>query len=185
MLVHQELEDLAKRASSGDRVALDQLLRAIQPTVLRLCGRYLPCLQDAEEACQDVLLKIAERLPQFEWRSKFSTWLHTVVNNSAMDTYRSLKRRAARIGVDDQLAARPDPRTTSVIAGSRVDLLDALERLEADRPKLAATFVLRDISQLSYAEIAEQLDIPEGTVKARVHSARQVVRELLDTTRHT
>ncbi|WP_202819065.1 sigma factor-like helix-turn-helix DNA-binding protein [Actinosynnema sp. ALI-1.44] len=56
-------------------------------------------------------------------------------------------------------------------------------RRPARRP--AATFVLRDISQLSYAETAEQLNIPEGTVKARVHTARQVVRELLDTTRHT
>nr|CEL14671.1 sigma subunit sigma24-like protein [Kibdelosporangium sp. MJ126-NF4] len=166
-------------------MALDELLRKIQPGVLRLCGRYLPCVQDAEEACQDVLLKVAEHLPRFEWRSKFSTWLHTVVSNSALTTYRSLKRRAVQTGVDDQLAARPDPRTTSVIAGSRVDLLDALETLEADRPKLAAAFVLRDISQLSYAEIARQLDVPEGTVKARVHNARQVVRELLNTDRHT
>jgi RNA polymerase sigma-70 factor (ECF subfamily) len=74
----------------------------------------------------------------------------------------------------------PDPRTTSVIAGSRLDLLDALERLEAHRPNLAAALVLRDLCQLDYDEVAEQLRIPVGTAKSQVHRARQHVRESLD-----
>ncbi|MCP3802795.1 sigma-70 family RNA polymerase sigma factor [Allokutzneria sp. A3M-2-11 16] len=180
MLGDQDAEALARRVSDGDHSALDELLRSIQPGVLRHCGRYLPCRQDAEEACQDALLRVAEKLPGFEWRSKFSTWLHTVVSNSALSTYRSLKRRADKqISDDTVLATRPDPRTTSVIAGSRIDLLDALERLEAERPRIAAAFVLRDVSRLTYAEIAEHMAVPVGTVKSQVHDARIVVREWL------
>ncbi|GAA4018960.1 RNA polymerase sigma factor [Allokutzneria multivorans] len=180
MLGDQDAEALARRVTQGDRSALDELLRVIQPGVLRHCGRYLPCRQDAEEACQDALLRVAEKLPTFEWRSKFSTWLHTVVSNSALSTYRSMKRRADKQGGDDTvLATRPDPRTTSVIAGSRIDLLDALERLESERPRIAAAFVLRDVSRLTYNEIAEHLDAPVGTIKSQVHDARVVVREWL------
>jgi len=179
-MLGDDVERLAALAAAGDRAAMDQLLRRIQPEVLRRCGRFLPCVQDAEEACQDALLRVAEKLPGFQWRSTFSTWLHTVVSNSALSTYRSLKRRADRQFSDDELLAlRADPRTTSVIAGSRLDLLNAVARLEADRPHLVAPFVLRDISQLSYDEIAGQLAVPLGTVKSQIHDARKAVQELI------
>ncbi|MEV6938801.1 sigma factor-like helix-turn-helix DNA-binding protein, partial [Streptomyces sp. NPDC051132] len=72
-----------------------------------------------------------------------------------------------------------DPRTTSVIAGSRVDLLEALERLERERPQLVAPLVYRDICQLDYAEAAERAGIPLGTLKSRLHEARKRIRPWL------
>ena len=74
---------------------------------------------------------------------------------------------------------RSDPRTTSVIAGSRLDLLEALEALESSHPQLVQPLVLRDLGALSYAEIADELDVPLGTVKARIHQARKAVAERL------
>jgi RNA polymerase sigma factor (sigma-70 family) len=177
-----DTEQLARRAASGDRAALDELLRAIEPRVLRQVGRFLPYRQDAEEATQDVLLKVATRIGTFEGRSRFTTWLHEVTANQARQTYRSLRRRAAE-STTDAPADRPDPRTTSVIAGSRLDLLDAVERLETEHPDLVRAFVLRDLSDLEYAEIARLLDVPVGTVKARIHHARRYVRESLDGSR--
>ena len=102
-----------------------------------------------------------------------------VIANSARQTYRTLKRRAA-----EQTHAEPpldvaDPRTTSVIAGTRLDLLDALEQVEARKAELVAPLVLRDLCLLDYREIAEHLGIPEGTVKSRIHQARGQVREYL------
>jgi RNA polymerase sigma-70 factor (ECF subfamily) len=73
-----------------------------------------------------------------------------------------------------------DPRTTSVIAGSRLDFLDALDRLGAHRPELVTPLVLRDICQLDYDEIATHLAIPNGTVKSRIHDARLHVRASLN-----
>jgi len=175
-------EELARRAADGDRAALDELLRVIEPRVLRQVSRFLPYRQDAEEATQDVLLKVATRIGTFEGRSKFSTWLYEVTANQARQTYRSLRRRAAE-STTDVPVERPDPRTTSVIAGSRLDLLDALERLETEHPDLVRAFVLRDLSDLEYADIARLLDVPVGTVKARIHHARRYVRESLDGSR--
>ncbi|WP_246166557.1 RNA polymerase sigma factor [Nocardioides psychrotolerans] len=172
------LEELATRAAAGDRAALEELLAEIQPRVRRICGRMLIYPEDAEEATQDALLLVATKIGGFAGRSKFTTWLHAVASNSARSTYRTLKRRAAERPTDD-LPATPDPRTTSVIAGSRLDLLDALEILGADRPELVEPLVLRDVQQLDYNEIARLLDVPLGTVKSRIHSARHAVRPLL------
>lgn len=170
------MELLARRAAAGDAAALNELLALIRPQVLRRCARLLPCFQDAEEACQDALLQVALTIGRFEGRSLFSTWLYVVVANSARQTYRRLKRRAAEMSDDVPPVDRPDPRTTSVIAGSRLDFLEALERLEARRPDLVAPLVLRDVCQLDYREIAGHLGIPEGTVKSRIHQARADVR---------
>lgn len=173
-----DLDALAARAAAGDGEAMDQLLAEIQPRVRRICGRMLLYPEDAEEATQDALMLVATRIGSFGGRSKFTTWLHAVASNSARSTYRTLKRRSAERPTDE-LPGNPDPRTTSVIAGSRLDLLDALETLSADHPELVEPLVLRDVQQLDYAEIARLLDLPLGTVKSRIHTARRAVRPLL------
>lgn len=175
------LEALAPRAAAGDTEAINELLALIEPRVMRLCSRMLPCKQDAEEACQDALLRVATKIDTFRGGSKFTTWLYTVAGNSARSTYRSLKRRSVEQPVDE-MPTHADPRTTSVIAGSRIDLLEALETMEASRPELVEPLVLRDIAQLEYADIARQLDQPLGTVKSRIHHARQYLRPLLRVT---
>jgi RNA polymerase sigma-70 factor (ECF subfamily) len=172
-------EDLARCAAAGDHAALDGLLRQIRPQVLYRCLRLLPCLQDAEEACQDALLQVATQIHTFGGRSKFTTWLYVVVANCARQTYRSLKRRSAEQPSDLLHVDVADPRTTSVIAGSRLDFLDALEQLGAERPELVTPLVLRDVCELDYEEIADHLGIPNGTLKSRIHAARQRVRASL------
>ncbi|CAM5598194.1 MULTISPECIES: RNA polymerase sigma factor [Streptomyces] len=174
-----DTEALAQRAAKGDRQALETLLQRIRPEVLRRCGRFLPNREDAEEAAQDVLLHVARKIDTFEGRSLFSTWLHTVVANAARQKYRELKRRTAEQPLPAVDVHSPDPRTTSVIAGSRLDLLDALERLEREHPALVAPLVYRDLCQMEYAEIAERTGLPLGTVKSRLHTGRQYVRQWL------
>ncbi|SDS55159.1 RNA polymerase sigma factor [Microlunatus soli] len=173
-----ELEDLARRAAAGEPVVLDDLLARILPQVRRICGRMLINPDDAEEATQDAMLLVATRIESFGGRSRFSTWLYAVAANSARSTYRKLKRRATERSVE-AFPTYADPRTTSVIAGSRLDLLDALETLGESRPELVEPLVLRDIQHLDYREIADLLDVPLGTVKSRIHTARQTVRPLL------
>ena len=101
-----------------------------------------------------------------------------MASNSARSTYRSLKRRAAERPSDD-MPVHADPRTTSVIAGSRLDLLEALEVVGSTHPELVEPLVLRDVQGLDYNEIARLLDAPLGTVKSRIHTARKAVRPLL------
>ncbi|GAB3487014.1 RNA polymerase sigma factor [Nocardiopsis coralliicola] len=181
--VDDVLEDLARRARDGDEAALEDLLRRIQPEVLRRCARFLPYRQDAEEACQDALLRVARKIGSFKGESLFTTWLYTVVSNSARQTYRSMKRRSNEMPTEaDRIPHQRDPRTTSVIAGSRIDLLEALDQLERDRPNLVAPLVLRDLCQMDYNEIAGELDIALGTVKSRIHEGRKHVRRSLAVT---
>ncbi|WP_371534976.1 MULTISPECIES: RNA polymerase sigma factor [unclassified Streptomyces] len=172
-------EALAIQASGGDQAALDALLRDISPDVLRRCARFLLYREDAEEAAQDVLVQVARNIHRFEGRSKFSTWLYTVVANCSRQKYRELKRRSAETPLTTAETTHPDPRTTSVIAGSRVDLLEALERLEREAPQLVTPLIYRDICELDYAEIADRMNLPVGTVKSRLHRARQQVRPWL------
>jgi len=173
-----DLDELAARAAAGDQEALLTLLAAIQPRVRRICGRMLLYPEDAEEAAQDALLLVSTRIHTFAGRSRFTTWLYAVASNSARSTYRSLKRRSSEIPTDE-LPPAADPRTTSVIAGSRLDFLEALEVLGVDHPALVEPLLLRDIQELEYSDIADLLDIPVGTVKSRIHSARQFVQPLL------
>lgn len=74
---------------------------------------------------------------------------------------------------------RPDPRTTSVIAGTRLDLLEAMETLEREHPQLVEPLLLRDVYGLPYDEIASLLGIPLGTVKAQIDHGRRLARPLL------
>jgi len=178
MLVSEErLATLRKAALDGSTQARNDLLAEIRPLVTSRCGRLLRCPQDAEEAVQDALLAVSRHLDSYDdQRGTFSGWVSVIASNCARTTYRSLRRRADERAVE-QLPENYDPRTTSVIAGSRLDLLDALEDLERDHPRLVQPFVLRDLAALPYNEIAAELDVPLGTVKAMIHRARAYVRD--------
>ena len=174
----EDLDTLRRAALSGDADALEQLLTAVRPLVLRRCSRLLPCASDAEEAAQDALMVVATKLSTYSGSGSFVGWVTVVASNCARSTYRSLKRR----GAEFTTAVMPedlDPRTTSVIAGSRLDLLEAIEALEATHPDLVQSFVLRDLAALPYAEVAEADGVPLGTAKARIHRARAFVRTRL------
>jgi RNA polymerase sigma-70 factor (ECF subfamily) len=175
-----EIDELARRAQGGDRDALEALLREIRPRALSVCRGVLPYTPDAEDACQEALINIAAKIGSWGGRGRFTTWMHVVAVNSARSAYRRMKNQAAPS--DPQVARameNPDPRTTSVIAGTRLDLLDAMETLERDHPKFVEPLLLRDVYGLSYEEIAEQVGAPLGTVKAQIHHGRKLVRPLL------
>ncbi|MAY96373.1 RNA polymerase sigma factor [uncultured Nocardioides sp.] len=178
-----EIDDLARRAQAGDADALEVLLGAIRPRALSACRSVLPHLPDAEDACQEALLNVSRKIGSWHGRGRFTTWLHAVCVNSARSTYRRLKNQAVPADPTELTAAgpleRPDPRTTSVIAGTRLDLLEAMEVIERDHPQLVQPLLLRDVHGLAYDEIAQLLELPLGTVKAQIHHGRKLTRPLL------
>jgi RNA polymerase sigma-70 factor (ECF subfamily) len=80
---------------------------------------------------------------------------------------------------ESQAMQRPDPRTTSVIAGTRLDLLEAMETLEREHPQFVEPLLLRDVYGLPYEEIATLIGAPLGTIKAQIHHGRKLVRPML------
>ena len=199
-LTPDDLDELARRARDGDREALEALLTAVRPRVLHVCRGVLPFSADAEDACQDALVNIAGKIGSWGGRGRFTTWMHVVAVNSARSTYRKLKNQATPDPMETGPHERPDPRTTSVIAGTRgrpvppgpparpppwataaprLDLLEAMETLERDHPQLVEPLLLRDVYGMPYEEIATHLGAPLGTVKARIHHGRKLARPLL------
>ena len=179
-LTPDDVDELARRAQGDDRDALEQLLTAIRPRCLNVCRQVLPYTPDAEDACQEALINISNKIGSWGRQGRFTTWMHVVAVNSARTTYRRMKNQA--IAADPQdfgPLERPDPRTTSVIAGTRLDLLEAMETIERDHPQFVEPLILRDVYGMSYDDIAQLLEIPLGTVKAQIHHGRKLARPLL------
>jgi RNA polymerase sigma-70 factor (ECF subfamily) len=171
----EALEASGRLAAAGDTSALDRLLVDARPLVLGRCRRFLPNEQDAEEATQDALLAIARNVTRFEGRAKFTTWMFRITTNAAISCYRKLKRRQSVL-VDPPEVAAPGS-TPSVVTGARIDMLEAAERLE---PRYVEAVLLRDLCELEYADIAQLLDLPLGTVKSRIHEGRSRFRQALN-----
>lgn len=176
-----ELDALARAAQAGDRTAMEDLLTAIRPRVLAVCRGVLPYTPDAEDACQDALLNIATKLGGWHGRGRVTTWTHVVAVNSARSTYRRMRNQAQAADPLEYspITERPDPRTTSVIAGTRLDLLEAMEEIEKDHPQYVEPLLLRDVYGLPYEEIATLVGAPLGTIKAQIHHGRKLARPLL------
>ena len=104
------------------------------PACLNVCRGVLPYSGDAEDACQEALLNVATKIGSWNGRGRFTTWMHVVALNSARTTYRKLKNQAVPTDFEGGHHDRPDPRTTSVIAGTRLDLLEAMETIEKEPP---------------------------------------------------
>ena len=134
--------------------------------------------EDADDACQEALIKIVRNLPRFDGRSAFGTWAYRIAMNASLDELRKRQRRPAlhAVGEDDRPEA-VDP-TADRYAESFPDRLvldDALDSLPDD---LRIAVVLRDVADFDYAEIADALDIPVGTVKSRISRGRAALASL-------
>ena len=176
-LTPDDVDELARRSQDGDRDALEELLAAVRPRCLNVCRQVLPYTPDAEDACQEALINIANKVGSWGRQGRFTTWMHVVAVNSARTTYRRMKNQA--ISSDVLPLEKPDPRTTSVIAGTRLDLLEAMEAIERDHPQFVEPLILRDVYGMSYDDIAQQVGVPLGTIKAQIHHGRKLARPLL------
>jgi RNA polymerase sigma-70 factor (ECF subfamily) len=164
---------LVAAAQGGDRNALDQLLRRHYDRILAVCRRIAGSSRDGDDACQEALIKIARNLPRFDGRSSFGTWAYRIATNASLDEVRKRNRRPNLTLVDSD-GERPDladPDANREVdgLGDRLVLDAALATLPEES---RAAVVLRDVANLDYAEIAEILDIPIGTVKSRISRGR-------------
>ena len=175
-----DIDDLARRARDGDRDALESLLAAVRPRVLNICRGVLPYSGDAEDACQEAMLNVATKIGVVgRSRPVHHLAARRRGQQRALDLPPAEEPRHARPTSRTAAHDRPDPRTTSVIAGTRLDLLEAMETIEKDHPQFVEPLLLRDVYGLPYDEIATLVDAPLGTVKAQIHHGRKLARPLL------
>jgi RNA polymerase sigma-70 factor, ECF subfamily len=165
-------------ARAGDATAMDRLLRSLHDRVLGVCRRMLGNDADAADASQEALIAIVRGLPAFDGRSNVTTWAYRIAVNASLDEIRRRQRRP-HPGLPEAVFERTSPGSfeDDLVRHRVVDA--ALAQLP---PDYRAAVVLRDLCDLDYAEIAEVLDIPPGTVRSRIARGRAAVAQVLGRT---
>lgn len=168
----QSMDDLVSLCRRGSPEAQRRLYECSHKRVYRLLVRMVGW-EDAEDVLQQVYLQVFRTLGQFSSQSQFETWLYRVSVNESLQFLRKQRRRRLDSLESDVMDRRPDQERDF----DHKELMErALARLE---PELRSLFLLREVENLSYAEIAEALQIPEGTVASRLSRARQLLKQYL------
>ena len=169
------IDDVIQRCLNGDQSAWDSIVRTHWRKVFNVAYKFVGRHDQAEDLTQDVFLKLFRSLDTFDRRANFQTWLISVSRNLCIDHYRKVRKEREAINRDvdpaqlSPIAPTKSPEVT-LEERDRVQLLrQALDKLA---PTLRSALMLRDIQELSYQEIAQRLDLPEGTVKSRINRGR-------------
>jgi RNA polymerase sigma-70 factor (ECF subfamily) len=169
--------DSIRRAQAGDVDAFELLYRVHAGRIFALCLRLeAGNSADATELMQDVFIKAWRRISTFRGDCAFSSWLHRMTVNTMLENARSDRRRIARVLPMDDTSLLP-----GAARSSGVELKMDMENAIASLPRGARlAFVLHDVEGYQHQEIAEQLSVSVGTIKAQLHRARRLLRERLE-----
>jgi RNA polymerase sigma-70 factor (ECF subfamily) len=164
---------LIRECIDGDHDAMGRLYERcsgrVYALMVRMVGR-----QDADDAMQLAFMQIFRKLDRFSGGSSLETWIYRVATNEALQFLRRRKRDNV-----DTLSLEPESKVTQ--SGLRLEDAEMLEAgLAKLEPELRAVLTLKEVQELSYAEIAEIMDIPEGTVGSRLNRARRELRDELE-----
>jgi len=178
-----EAAELVARAKRGDAGAFDELVRKYRDRVYALALTLTGQASDADDITQDAFLKAYHKLPEFEGRSEFFTWIYRITLHRALNAKRDRKRRRT-VPLDDPrlvaavaVDAHGDPERAVQLRQRYQTLLEAFDQLT---PLLQTTVVLTTLQGLSYKEAAIVLETTEGTIAWRVHEARRKMQGYLD-----
>ncbi len=155
---------------------MDALLRRHYDRIYALCRRMTGQDADAADAAQEALMAIVRGLPRFDGRAAFSTWAYRIASNACIDELRRRGRRPDPGLPEHEHRPRAAAPELADTVSERMALDDALATLPDD---FRAAIALRDQLGLDYAEIAEVLQIPPGTVRSRIARGRRALAEQL------
>ncbi|MDQ3674322.1 MAG: sigma-70 family RNA polymerase sigma factor [Gemmatimonadota bacterium] len=169
--------DAITRAQAGDVDAFQLVYNEHAARTYALCLRLVGGdTTDAAELLQDVFIRAWRRLDTFRGDSAFASWLHRLAVNTLLENARTEKRRTARVLPMDDTSRLP-----GAARATGIELKMDMEKAIASLPKGARlAFVLHDVEGYQHQEIAAQLSVSVGTVKAQLHRARRLLRERLE-----
>ncbi len=184
--VREEDIQLVARARGGDERAYRALLEKYERAVFSICLRMVRNRDEATDMAQEAFIKVFASLDRYNSAYAFSSWLFKITSNLCIDHLR--KRRIDTFAMDEPVDgeqgeiqrqyAAPDPNPEDVFISQ-----EKMGRVEAAIAALPEHYrimlILRHQEDLSYEEIADNLSIPLGTVKARIHRAREMLKGLL------
>jgi RNA polymerase sigma-70 factor (ECF subfamily) len=182
-LLDQDLQ-LIERCLGGEQAAWEDLVKVHTRRVYSICYRFTGSDHEAQDLTQDVFLRVFRSLKSFRaGEGSFTVWLGRLARNLLIDNYRRSKRDRVTDSIEEQLPMLEERtaitgRTEGLLAGREASeaLQGALQKLS---PELRETVILRDLEELEYREIAEVLNVPEGTVKSRLNRGRAELLRVL------
>ena len=158
------------------------------PVFFKRAYRYVGNPHDAEDAVQDALLSAWKHLDQFKGTAKMTTWLTTIVTNSALTQLRR-RPRHPHISVDERVGHEQEPSISETLADTRSNaesecirselhghIMESLRKLS---PAMREVIQMRDLDGLTTSEVAKSLGLSEGTVKSQVSRARSKLRQII------
>jgi len=172
--------ECVRRVQRGETDAFETLVRRHEKTIFNLVYRMLGDTEEAAEVSQEVFLSAFRATGQFRGDANFSTWLYRIAINHASTRRKTLNSRQRKVVPIESADSLHDPEPGPLEILERQEIREkvqfALNQLEPDD---AAVILLRDMQDVSYSEVAHVLQIPVGTVKSRLHRARQALKSRL------
>lgn len=175
--------ELVRSAGRGDSAAFHTLVDRYAPELFRLAQSLSNTRADAEDIVQETLFGAYRALNQFDGRASVKTWLKRILVRQAAKAWHKSRGSRRSVPIENlelQEQSSPAARngTSSAVAHTdrRIDVAAVLRTLPAE---FRQVLVLREFEQMSYAEIAETLGVPQGTVESRLHRARAELRSRL------
>ena len=165
---------LVRRCRNGDRSAFEDLVVRYQKPVFNVALRLLRDPDEARDIAQTTFLKAFEHLADYDPNFRFYSWLYRIAINESLST-RSARRPVEDVS-DEEEDESPGPERCVEEDETRQAIEGALMKI---KPELQAVVVLRHFMHLSYQDMSQILQVPEKTVKSRLYSARQLLRERL------
>lgn len=175
---------LIERCLSGEEAAWEDLVKVHTRRVYAICYRFTGADHEAQDLTQEVFLRVFRSLKSFRaGEGSFAVWLSRLTRNLLIDHYRRTKLERSTDSIEEQLPMLEErtamsARTEGLVAGREASelLQGALQKLS---PELRETVILRDLEELDYREIAQVLNVPEGTVKSRLNRGRAELARVL------
>jgi RNA polymerase sigma factor (sigma-70 family) len=175
---------LIERCLGGEEAAWEDLVKVHTRRVYAICYRFVGSDQEAQDLTQEIFLRVFRSLKSFRsGEGSFTVWLARLSRNLLIDHYRRTKLDRATDSIEEQLPMLEEKtamsaRTDGLVAGREASelLQGALQKLS---PELRETVILRDLEELEYREIAQVLNVPEGTVKSRLNRGRAELARVL------
>ncbi|HRH96477.1 MAG TPA: RNA polymerase sigma factor [Prosthecobacter sp.] len=172
-----------RAAQAGDMAAFEWIVRQHEERLFGFCCRWLRCVEDAREVCQDAFVRAWQALPEFEGRAKLSTWLYQIALNLCRDRAKSRAshQRESTTTIDAIEHPLPCPQSSPDVSAEWRSEMQKLERGLAVLPeKLRAALILNALEGLSHEECAEVLNCSLRGAEGRVYRARQMLMKWWD-----
>lgn len=169
-----EIAELISQCVSQHPLAQRRLYEKYYAYVKVICLRYTSRIEDCEEVMDDAFIKVFRHIEKYDFNKPFNAWLRTIVVNTAIDFYRQSIRLAVSDHLEDHSYVSIEDHTLSCLSAE--DILKAVQKLS---PGYRAVFVMFAIDGFNHKEIAEALNITEGTSKSNLAKARVKLQEIL------